>query len=179
MGRDKATLLVGGRTLLECCADALRPVVVEVIVVADIAERLSVPGCRVVGDLYPGAGPAGGIVTALDALGEGSHLVVACDMPFLQSALLQMLLDGATEDYDAVVPWIDGRPEPLCAVYRHTCLAPFQQFLASGQRAAHRALETIRVKRADQEELRKADPRLISFTNLNTPEDANRWLDKE
>jgi molybdopterin-guanine dinucleotide biosynthesis protein A len=179
MGHDKPLLQVSGSTLLERCAEALRPIVVEVIVVADVAERFNLSNCRVVGDHCPGTGPVGGIVTALKVLGEGTHVVVACDMPFLQTDLLQMLLEFATEDYDAIVPWIDGRPEPLCAVYRHTCAAPFLQFLASGQRAANRALETVRVKRAEEGELRKADPHLISFTNLNTPEDAGRWLGME
>ena len=176
MGRDKAAMEREGRTLLERCADALRPISTTIFVITDTASRSVPPDCRVAVDLYPGAGPVGGIITALEALGEGRHIVVACDMPFLRTALLRLLIDAATDDCDAVVPSIDGRIEPLCAVYRHTCIPPFKKFLERGGRAAHQALQTVRVIRVEESELRRVDPDLISFVNVNTPDDANRWL---
>lgn len=176
MGRNKAMLVVDGKTLLERSVEVLLPLVDPVIVVADEEGRYPVSGFRVVADAFPGAGPVGGIVTAISALGVGAHLVVACDMPFLQADLIRLLLDAATDEFDAVVPWIADRPEPLCAIYRDSCLAPLRTFLAAGERAAHRALQTLRTRRIEERQLRTVDPQLLSFVNINTPEEAARWL---
>jgi molybdenum cofactor guanylyltransferase len=176
MGRDKALLEIDGRRLLDRCADALRPIASPIIVVADTPDRFSLPAYRTVADLYPGAGPVGAIVTALLALGEGWHLIVACDMPFLKTELLQLLVSRAGDDFDAIVPRIEDRPEPLCALYRQTCVGPLQAFLKGGERpAAHRALRAVRTRYVEEPDLRGADPHLLSFVNLNTPEDARQW----
>jgi molybdopterin-guanine dinucleotide biosynthesis protein A len=171
MGRDKATIEVGGRTLLQRCVSAVESVAAPVVIISDRVGRFRIPGCREVVDLYPDAGPVGGIVTALTELGYGAHLVVACDMPFLQTRLMEWLLHSATDEYDSVVPRPAGRPEPLCAVYRHTCIEPLRNFLDGGGRAAHLALQQLRTRYIDEEDLRRADPQLRSFINLNTPDD--------
>ena len=174
MGQDKALLPRNGRTLLETVVQTLRPLVTEIVIVADRADRYAVPGCRVVGDAYPQTGPLGGILTGLQALGPGAHLAVACDMPALQPAALRLLLGSATSEWDAIVPEIDGRLEPLCAVYADTAIPALQRYLAAGGRALHRALETLRTLRVSEAELRRHDPLLLTFTNLNTPADLER-----
>ena len=171
MGRDKALLPYRGTTLLAYVLAVVSQIEPQVVVVADRTDKYAVP-CPVIADAFPDCGPVGGIVTGLHYLGAGAHLVAACDMPHLHPDILRYLLECAIKgDYDAVVPETDGRPEPLCAVYRDTCLAPLTAFLQSGQRAAHRALLTLNVLRIDTENLRPFDPELACFTNFNTPED--------
>lgn len=174
MGQDKALLRRNGVTLLETVVSTLRPLVREVVIVADRADKYALPECRTVGDAYPQSGPLGGILTGLDALGPGNHLVVACDMPALQPAVLRLLLDSATPEWDVVVPEIDGRMEPLCAVYADTAVPALKSFLEGGGRALHRALAEVRTLRISEAELRRHDPDLLTFTNLNTPGDLER-----
>jgi molybdopterin-guanine dinucleotide biosynthesis protein A len=174
MGQDKALLRHDGLTLLETVVSTLRPFACEIVIVADRAEKYALPGCRTVGDDYQQTGPLGGIVTGLRTLGAGSHLVVACDMPSLQPAVLRLLRDVAGPEWDAVVPEIGGRLEPLCALYTDTALPALEHFLADGGRALHRALGTIRTRVVPEAELRRHDPTLLTFTNLNTPDDLER-----
>ena len=174
MGKDKALLPRNGLTLLETVVDTLRPLVGEIVIVADRTDRYDLSGCRTVGDAYPQTGPLGGILTGLIALGPGTHLAVACDMPALQPAVLRLLLDFAMPEWDAIVPEIDGRLEPLCAVYAETAIPALQLFLEGGGRALHRALETLRTLRIPEAEIRRHDPSLLTFTNLNTPADLER-----
>lgn len=175
MGQDKALLLYHGKPLLEHVAETVRPLVSEVIVVAETEDRYRLPHGRTVADLFPGAGPVGGILTGLEALGEGSHLVVACDMPALNVAVLRFLLEAATPEWDAVVPERERRAEPLCAVYRHTAAPKLRQFLASGRRAAQEALTLLQTRRIGEETLRRLDPDGLCFTNINTPEELERF----
>jgi molybdopterin-guanine dinucleotide biosynthesis protein A len=59
--------------------------------------------------------------------------VVACDMPNVTAAVLRALLDRAeATQADAVIPiGPSGIPDPLCAVYRRTCLGPGLEALAA------------------------------------------------
>jgi molybdopterin-guanine dinucleotide biosynthesis protein A len=171
MGRDKALLPIHGTTLLEHNIALLQTLAQEVVVVTDAPDRYQLTFGRVVADIYPDSGPVGGIVTGLRTLGEGSHLVVACDMPALDPDVLAFLQKAVTPDVDAVVPKIAGQWEPLCAVYRHTAEPRLQQFLETGGRSARQALTTLRIRRVDETALRRLDPDLRCFTNLNTPQD--------
>jgi molybdopterin-guanine dinucleotide biosynthesis protein A len=52
----------------------------------------------------------------------------------------------------------------------------FEQFLLTGQRAVHHALQTLNTRYVDEDQLRRIDPELASFINVNTASDADRWL---
>lgn len=175
MGQDKALLPMNGMTLLEHVVASLLMVAADIVVVADVPEKYALPCGRVLADTFPGSGPVGGILTGLTALGEGRHIVVACDMPALNVNVLQLLLKAHTPEWDAVVPEINGQPEPLCAVYAHTAAHRLLRFLESGGRAAREALSQLRVKRIGEGVLRRIDPELACFTNVNTPEDLARF----
>lgn len=72
-------------------------------------------------DLYPGKGSLGGVYTGLVYSSCPYNLVVACDMPFLNLALLRYMVD-VSPGFDAVIPRIDGLNEALHAVYTKNCL---------------------------------------------------------
>lgn len=171
MGRDKALLPYGNLTLIEYIAKRLGGITLQIIIIADTADKYRVPGISTIADLYPDCGPVGGIVTGLAEAGEGTHFVVACDMPLFHPYILSYMADLATSAYDAVYPVVTERAEPLCAVYRHTALRPLQTFLESGGRAAHKALDRVRGRRVDESALRVFDPLLTSYANWNAPED--------
>ncbi|HXG23177.1 MAG TPA: molybdenum cofactor guanylyltransferase [Chthonomonadales bacterium] len=174
MGRDKALLPFRGKTLLEYVVAQLRKAVDEVIVVADVPNRYVLAnGTHVVGDIYPGAGPLGGIVTGLYATEEGYHPVIGCDMPHLEPAILHFLIREA-QGLDGAIPVIAGRVEPLCAVYHSRCAAVFEKALHQGERAVHRVIECVDMMRVHEEALRAIDKDLRSFINLNTPEEYMR-----
>ncbi|MCC6727913.1 MAG: molybdenum cofactor guanylyltransferase [Chthonomonadales bacterium] len=178
MGVDKAGLPYSGTTLLAHVATALASVLgTVVIVVARAPERYSVLGARVVADAWPGAGPLGGIATGLRALPEGHHVAAACDMPHLRPEVTQVLLEAA-RGWDAAVPVVGGRRQPLLAAYHTDCLPAFVAAIAEGRLAVHAALEAVRLREVCEDELRSVDPDLRSFTNLNTPEDYHRAASK-
>ena len=171
MGQDKALITVHGMTLLEHVIVALMPVVNKILVVADIPDKYPLSCGRVVADTFPGCGPVGGILTGLTALGAGYHLVVGCDMPALQLGVLQLLAKAVMPGWDAFVPMIGGQAEPLCAIYSHTAGPKLLRFLESDRRSAREALDMLQVKWLGEGVLRRVDPQLISFTNVNAPED--------
>jgi len=171
-GLDKRWALVDGRSLLERAIMSLQPWCDEVLAVAALGEELAlaIPGVRVVNDRFA-AGPLGGLEAGLRSMRSPCAVVVACDMPFLDSQLLQhlcMLCDG----YDAVVPIWDERPQPLHAVYAASCLRIIDRLLA-GQvvPALNDLLGELSVRFVGADELQPFLVSLASFTNINTQND--------
>lgn len=126
-------------------------------------------------DQYGAVGPLGGIATALSIVEEWA-VVVACDMPLLNPTLLRYLMqlaavvdDEGCELWDAIVPVVNGYPEPLHALYHTRTLHAVESRLAAGERRATAFLPDVRVRYVVEAELRPHDPELRSFINVNTP----------
>lgn len=176
MGAPKATLRLGRETLLEHAIAALRPECDQIIVaIAPGQEVGNLPGCLVVYDEAPGLGPLAGLVAGLAASTDEWHLTLACDLPLVKRPVLQ-LLKRLSHDAEAVVPVVQGRLEPLLAAYASTCLGPAREVLATGRRSMAAMLDQVTVRRVEEDELRAADPELVSFTNVNTWEDYQALL---
>lgn len=164
-GVAKGLERVGGMRIVDRVVAALHEVATEVILVGPPASvAASLPELRAVSDGAPGAGPLGGILTALRATG-GDTLVLAWDMPFLTAADLWPLLT-APADVDASVWEHDGRVEPLCALYRLRALASLEQAFAEGERSPRGALRRLRLHTIGRDSI--ADP--SPFASVNTPE---------
>jgi molybdopterin-guanine dinucleotide biosynthesis protein A len=159
MGRDKARLPFRGSDLVSAVADAVAGAAGNVTLVGH-PELTAIP------DLYPGAGPLGGILTALHHTSADWNLIVACDMPQVSGAFLGELLAQALRSRaDVLLPCgPDGLPQPLCAVYHRRALAAIEEHFARGVRKVTAALEGIAVERL-------AVAELSLFQNVNTPED--------
>lgn len=172
LGQDKALLpLPGGRSLIAHVVARLAPLVSEVVVVATDGERLGPLPARLVPDVFPDGGALGGIYAGLAAAREEHSLVVACDMPLLNLPLLRHLL-ALPRDFDVLLPRLaDGQVEPLHAVYSKACLEPIRRQLAAGRHRIISFLGDVRVRYVEEAELRRLDPELRSFFNVNTPAD--------
>lgn len=171
MGRDKALLEVDGRGMLGRTADVLRPVVDDLFLVSDAGAPYAGLGLPIIPDVRPGCGAAGGIHAALRHAAHPLVLCVACDMPHVARALVELLLAAAAPDDDALIPRIGGLPEPLLAVYGRNACTGFERALAAGRLRVLDALDGLRVRFIEEPELRVADPALRSFVNVNTPGD--------
>ena len=179
LGRDKAVEPIGGQPLIQRVIQRVEQVCQEIAVVVadqDRAEDLPLgPQHRVVLDRYPGTGSLGGIFSGLDAASNQWTLVVACDMPFLNLSLFRRML-ALREDVDAVVPVIEGRPEPTHALYSKACLPSIEPRLIAGDLKISGFYDQVRVRYLPEEEVATLDPDFLSFFNVNTPEDLERAL---
>jgi molybdopterin-guanine dinucleotide biosynthesis protein A len=173
MGQDKAHLPTGAGTLLERIVDRLSPVVDQLIVAGGPA--LSIPEVRWVPDARPGAGPLAGMAAGLGATSGDLAWIVACDLPDVEPGIGDLLFASAA-DVDAVVPRLDSRPECLCAVYHASLAGRILTMLDAGDRRVTSLLDGIRVRYVEAAELRRVDPDLRSFRNLNTPDEYQDWV---
>ena len=147
-----------------------------VVVVNDAARASALPLDKDVVaavDRYPGSGSLGGIFTGLEAARADWALVVACDMPFLNVPLLRRIL-SLRAGRDAVVPIVEGRPEPTHAAYSKRCLPHIERRLQANDLKISRFFEDVEVEYLPQSAVDEYDAEHLSFFNVNTEQDLER-----
>jgi len=175
-GQEKYFFEYQGRTFIERLTDSLREITDEIILVAKSPEQCrrfdAIRGVRCISDIRPGLGPIGGLHAGVLAAKGDLLFVSACDMPCIESAVVSYLFDSIG-DADAAIPcWNEEMLEPLHAVYRRSVLLRYLKSHASlSLRPMIRSLNTIYVPVAD---LRRFDPPLRTFTNINKLEELDR-----
>jgi molybdopterin-guanine dinucleotide biosynthesis protein A len=172
MGEDKRYLVVGEQTLLERGLGVIRSIFQEVLVViAQDTPPLSVDA-RVIRDLLPDCGSLGGLYTGLMQATTPWIFVVACDMPFLDQAVIsQFTSRRATADI--VMAKLDGRLHPMHALYGKRCLPALEQMIQARQLKIQEIVSqsSLRVQYVTEAELLTIDPSWRSFQNVNSPSD--------
>jgi molybdenum cofactor guanylyltransferase len=171
MGRDKAFLPLAGRPMLAHVADAARPLVASVSVVADAGAEYEAFGVKVIPDVRAGrCGPLAGIETALTCVETPYVLILACDLPLVSTEFLRLLL--ARRGAAAVVPEsAPGRRSGVCAVYPRSASATATELLNANVRRLDAFLERIPVTVVTFAEYAGAPGAAALLTNVNTPED--------
>ncbi len=171
MGTDKAFIMIGGCTLLARALEVARSVTSGVRIVGDPAKFATF--APVVEDVFRDCGPLGGIHAALRASQTGLNVILAVDLPFVSSALLQYLIKRARESKSSTVTVAQagGSRQPLCAVYRREFADPAEQALRAGRYKIDALFQAARTQVIQEEELEAAGFSSKMFRNLNTPEE--------
>ena len=176
MGTDKARLVFSGQTAIERIATELGSAASQVSFVGSSYGSAD-PDLKIVPDVYEGWGAFGGIHAAISASRAEWALVVACDLPFVTRDLFARLSTiGHNSLYDAVVPiQPDGRPQPVCALYkREPSLRESERLIALGEHTPRALLANIRTRWVQSEELADLAGAEDFFFNVNTPSDYER-----
>ena len=173
MGKDKSELRFGGRTSVELIAVALQDVTRSVRTVGSRASsKVSLPN---IPDLRENWGPLAGIQAALRYSISDYCIIVACDLPFVTSSLFKRLF-RRIEQADAVVPLqSDGRPQPLCGIYRRaTCLPAAERGIANREHSPRALLDQVQTLYLPFNELSDIEGSEHFFFNVNTPDNYAR-----
>jgi molybdopterin-guanine dinucleotide biosynthesis protein A len=178
MGRAKALLPFGDEPLITHIVHTLHGLFAQLIVVAAPEQELPPLPVTLVRDELPFQGPVGGIYYGLSATNGEFAFVTSCDAPFLNPALISFLT-AEISSYDVVVPFLQGRLQPLHAVYRKSVLPLLKEQLERGDLRPVSLYTKVRTLEVHEDELLRLDPGGLSFLNMNTPEDyasaLKRW----
>jgi len=172
-GRNKALEVFQGERLIDRQLRKVQALFQEVLVITNEPGDYLHLEVTILRDVIPGLGPLGGIYTGLLFAQGKSVFVTACDMPFLQPAVVKHMMRLSRYN-DVVVPEKKEGLEPLHAIYSARCLPHIKKMLDRGKFQVLSFFPAVKVCRLSQEELEKLDPYGLSFFNINTPEDMNR-----
>jgi molybdopterin-guanine dinucleotide biosynthesis protein A len=173
MGANKALLDIGGRPLIQILVGRIRPLTGRIYISSNDCLSYQFLDIPVIPDLFAGHGPLAGFHSAMARKLSSLYVMLACDLPNLQTPFLANLVEMA-EGFDAAIPRTgDGLPHPLCAVYRDTCLPSVERAL---RRGANKVIESflndslsVRFVGPDEGKFKDTD-----LANINTPEDLQK-----
>jgi molybdenum cofactor guanylyltransferase len=162
MGRDKATVMFSGRTMVETTVDVVHACCTPVFVIAAPGQPLpDLPAATILRDEVRGVGPllatGRGLRAAADA-GADRAFVCAVDMPLMSTELIEEL--ASHTGADVILPW-DGRDHYLAGVYRTALADRIDQLVAAGERSMRVLVNTVNTQRI----VMAQNPAL---TNVNT-----------
>jgi molybdenum cofactor guanylyltransferase len=121
---------------------------------------------KVVTDIFPEKAALGGLYTGLSYSKNNYSIIVACDMPFLNSDLLQYMVN-ISPGYDAVIPRIGNYMEPLHAVYSRNCMTTAENLINQNELSIRKLIGLLKTRYVLKKEIMVYDPDVVSFFNIN------------
>lgn len=192
MGQEKALLtLPDGHSALTHVLRAAQTLANPILIAVDTADHAARLGLaldhgtdtpRLLLDRDPGAGPLAALAGAMRAVEAPVIIALAVDTPLVRPGLLQMLYERMCTEQDvppdAIVPVVEGIPQPLPAVYGTHLAGAAEAAIAQGRRSLRALLEdpAVHVRPLHDAMLRHVDPDLRSFAGANTPDEWRRLL---
>ncbi|MBL7796378.1 MAG: molybdenum cofactor guanylyltransferase [Saprospiraceae bacterium] len=168
MGRDKGLIPWHGLPQREYLVDLLQSLGIQAFISCRPEQVASITPLRAIPDKYPDSGPLGAIASAFAEDSFAAWLVIACDMPLVDHAVLQYLLNSRRPDFAATAfrsPSLPGdTPDPLLAIWEPAVLPVLKSSMKKGNKSVHRVLTTAGVFL-----LEPPDPAVL--TNTNMPEE--------
>jgi molybdopterin-guanine dinucleotide biosynthesis protein A len=171
----KAFIKVKGKPIIEKNLTLMQQLFEETFIVTNQPSDYSHLGAPLLGDVHDIRGPMTGIFTSLLNSPTPWVFISACDMPFINKDLINYMY-SQRNGFDAVVPSIKGKAEPLFAFYSKRLISSMEKALLTDRRGLKDFLKDKKVKYISAREIGRLDPGARSFINLNTPGDANRYL---
>lgn len=170
MGSNKALLPYCGGRFIEAIHRQMQELFGEVLLVTNTPEQYAFLPCRKVADLFPGKGALAGLHAGLHHASTPHIFAVACDMPYLNSALIKRLT-LLKDEADVVIPAGEQGLEPLHALYGKGCLPFMEESLVADKRRIVSFFHHVRVQMFSHRQVASIDPGCDSFRNINTPEE--------
>ena len=173
-GENKALVHVGGKRILDHIYEVFTILFDKIILVTNDPVQYMEWDFDIVTDIFPIRSSLTGIYTGLFYINTPYAFFAACDIPFIKKELIEILLDSVEPNIDIVIPETSKGLEPLCSVYSKRCLKPIEEQLEKQSFKIERMFQKVRVKKISEDILRTIDQDLLSFSNINTPDDLVR-----
>jgi len=132
MGTDKGFMLWNEKPFVQHSIDALKPLVDDILMISDHASYATLGYSRIPDSLSE-AGLLSGIYSGLIASATKLSLILSCDVPLINSIILEKIIAHYNENAAAVVCLADNKIMPLLALYHKNCYYLCKSLFDSGE----------------------------------------------
>ncbi|MEV5109588.1 molybdenum cofactor guanylyltransferase [Bacillus sp. LBA3-1-1.1] len=172
-GEPKALAIWKGTTFVEHIVKVMESILQDVVVIShtDIKERVErLVQVPVIEDMshYKGNGPLAGIISGMEYIDSDWYIIMPCDAPNVSNEWITILLEQTSDEYDAIVPIIEGRKQPLLAAYHRRVKGKIDKLLQEEKRSMGQLLIQCNVKYVAGEEVQA---NTAWFMNVNTKDE--------
>lgn len=172
MGRNKALLKLGNKTMIEKVVEPLQTIFENIIIVTNMPKEYSmlkkvkfVSDCVDMEEKNSLVGLYSGLIES-----KTDHVfVIACDMPFINTKLSEYMVD-LLQDEDVIIPFVDGHYQPLYAIYGKRCIPEFEKLFQRRWYKIIDAFQDLKIRKITKEEILELDSSMLCFENINTYE---------
>lgn len=173
-GLDKAFLEIKGQPFIKRQIRLLRRHFKKIIIVTNSPQKYKrFRGVRVITDVFAHYGPLGAIFSGLKESKDDYNFVLACDMPFINEALIGYMA-RLKKDYDVFVPKVGGKLHPLFGIYSKKCLAPAEALLRKKRLRVSGLFKRVKSGFISGNRIAQFDKGLLSLVNINTKGDLSK-----
>jgi molybdopterin-guanine dinucleotide biosynthesis protein A len=172
---NKPFLHFRGKTMIAYLIDRLKLVFSDVIIAAKEKDPYINYGVKIAIDSFEHQGPLSGMHAGLELSPDQNNFIVGCDMPFLNLELVEYMLDQSISDI--LVPRIGENFEPLHSIYSKSCIPEIERAIREDIYKITGFWSNLDMRYIEEAEIKKFDPELYSFLNINTKKDYKRALE--
>jgi len=165
-GSDKSLYVFNGKPMIRHTYDAVKPLFNEIYIIASGGEKFSFLDAIIIPDIIPGLGPIGGIYTAVESLDLERVFVLPCDMPFLNTEFIKYMTE-IPDYYDIVVPELNGRYQPLHAIYSKNCADGIKRKIELKDYRMSGFYDGYNIRAVNEDEIGFYDDPFLMFKNIN------------
>ena len=173
MGQNKALMKLGELPILQWEINAVKNLTTDLFLVTNSPQVYAPFNIPAKPDVLPGKAALGGIYSALTYAKHNWTLVLACDMPLLNPAIITFLAQQR-QAADVVIPLVSAHPETLHAFYHKRCLPAIKKRISANKLKATGFFDEIQVRYVNKEALQAITPNFDYLSNLNTPAEFRR-----
>ncbi|RDW20169.1 molybdenum cofactor guanylyltransferase [Oceanobacillus arenosus] len=177
-GSPKAFASKDNKAFYTYSINALKPYISRLVIVTNPELETNFTSENITSDIiqdvneYTGQGPLAGIYSAMDRYVGEWYIVLPIDVPFIESSVIERLIEQISPEVDAIVPVVAGKLQPLISIYQFNVKQIIQEQLDSGSRSVKSVLDNCRVKYVAIDE---AEP----FVNINSQLDYEHYIGKQ
>lgn len=171
-GSDKRFALIGEKSFLDNAIERFSSSPELILSVDSYLESYSKH--KQVVDSISGIGPIEAIRQILTASGRDYSFIISVDMPFIRKDFADYLASLVDVGTDCVCPVVEGRLQPLCAIYSKSAVVEIEKMIPKGDYRIQNLLNRINTKKVEKPISRFSPD---CFLNINTPEDYRKIVD--
>ena len=170
-GKNKAFCEIRGQRIITRIYSIFKSIFDDIIMVTNSPELYLDYDVTLVTDILPVRSSITGIHTGLFYAKHPYAFCTACDTPFLKMEMVQCVISKIKPGFDLILPETQAGLEPLCAVYSKEALNLMAGKIQENKLKIQRVFSKKRILKIPESEIKKVDPDLVSFFNVNTPEE--------
>lgn len=179
MGFDKQFLVIDDQRVIDRITEKLKGIFKEIIIVTNKPDEYKHSPYIIVQDEIEGFGPLGGIHIGLKSSNSLYNYIIACDMPFINTAYIEYMkkrIHISSQKTDAVVTLLGQWIEPFNGFYSKKLVDKIEKALEENKRRIITIFEESKVIYIKESKARIFSPGWEMFMNLNSPEDFKNYL---